>query len=217
MTSRKKYHSLFFSVLFLCSVCHFGKTQNAHEIKKMRIGFTYGVGSQDYFPIRSVDYKYDLKYYKLQLHSPWKIKNKWRFEFIFEPSIYIADHQLLNIYYIEPESGEDYLERRELFSQPRRINEYVLNVGLLFRFFPLDEISAYGMGSIGPMISDTETERLAKGFAFSDILAFGITGHFNRIALDLRYVFRHVSNANIQLPNQGHNSSNIEAGILYQW
>ena len=177
----------------------------------------YGKGSQDNFPISSEDYKYDLEYYKLQIHYPLKIKNKWRYEFIFEPSIYFADHQLLNIYYIPEENGGDYLERRNRFSQPRTITEYVVNIGLLFRFFPFDHLSTYGMGSIGPMISDKETERMAKGFAFSDILAFGITVHLDRIGLDLRYVFRHVSNANIQHPNQGHNSSNIEAGILLQW
>ncbi len=214
-----RMHSVIFIGLFLFSFIGFIPepcTAQTADIE-YRLGLSYGRGSQDQFPIRSPDYLYDLYYFKFQFHYPIGGKRRWKTEFIAEPSVYIAEHQLLNIYYITPESGENYQEQRDQFSKKRTINEYVVNLGLLLRYALFDDLSVYGMASIGPMISDTETERLAQGFAFSDIIAFGTTYHFDHLAFDFRYVFRHVSNANLQSPNIGHNSSSIEAGILFLW
>jgi hypothetical protein len=69
------------------------------------------------------------------------------------------------------------------------------------------------LGSIGPMISDTETERLAKGFAFSDIVDLGVGYKVGKIMFEVRPGVRHVSNANLQSPNSGLNSSNINFSI----
>ncbi|AOW21999.1 hypothetical protein LPB138_03805 [Urechidicola croceus] len=77
-------------------------------------------------------------------------------------------------------------------------------------------MSIYAQGSIGPMITDTETERMAKGFAFSDVLSFGLSYKIKTIILDLRYGVRHVSNAELQQPNSGYNSTNFEFGFLVE-
>ena len=64
----------------------------------------------------------------------------------------------------------DYLAKREKFTKLKDVKKYVLNIGFLVRKPVFESPSIYVLGSIGPMITDTETERLSKGFAFADVL-----------------------------------------------
>jgi hypothetical protein len=84
----------------------------------------------------------------------------------------------------------------------------------VFRYRSDKKMSFFMMGSVGPMISDTQTERLAKGFAFSDIIAAGVTYKTGKVMFEVRPGLRHVSNANLQFPNCGHNSTNIDFGLF---
>ncbi len=65
------------------------------------------------------------------------------------------------------------------------------------------------------MITNKETERLAKGFAFSDIFGFGFQYKMDRLVFEIRPGIRHVSNLDFQFPNCGHNSTTIDFGILF--
>jgi hypothetical protein len=65
------------------------------------------------------------------------------------------------------------------------------------------------------MFIDTETERLSKGFAFSDVLALGVTFKIDKIVLDIRPSLRHISNAGLQGSNAGFNTSNVEFGVSF--
>lgn len=183
------------------------------ESKSLRIGLNYGIGKQPFFPFSSPDYKYDLNGYKFMINYPLKKSKKFSYELQVEPGIYSARHQLLNEYFIQPKAGTDYLELREIFTKRKTITEYVLNVGMVVRYNFKEKMSFFFLGSIGPMISDTETERLAKGFAFSDIVALGISYKVGKIEFEIRPGLRHNSNANLKQPNSGHNSSNIDFGI----
>ena len=73
------------------------------------------------------------------------------------------------------------------------------------------------MVSTGPMISDKETERLAKGFAFSNVIALGISFKVQKFEFDIRPNFRHVSNAGLSSPNIGFNTKNIEFGLSFRF
>lgn len=183
------------------------------ESKSLRIGLNYGIGKQPFFPFSSPDYKYNLNGYKFMINYPLKKSKKFSYELQVEPGIYSARHQLLNEYFIQPKAGTDYLELREIFTKRKTITEYVLNVGMVVRYNFKEKMSFFFLGSIGPMISDTETERLAKGFAFSDIVALGISYKVGKIEFEIRPGLRHNSNANLKQPNSGHNSSNIDFGI----
>ncbi len=185
------------------------------ESKILRLGVNYGIGKQQFFPFSSTDYTYKVKGYKVLFNYRIKKTAIFCYELQIEPGIYSASHQLLNEYFIQPNRGADYLEQRELFTKEKSITEYVLNVGFLVRYAPKDKLSFFVLGSIGPMISDTETERLAKGLAFSDIVAFGVAYKVRKIMVEIRPGLRHVSNANLQYPNSGHNSSNIDFGISF--
>ena len=64
------------------------------------------------------------------------------------------------------------------------------------------------------MIIDTRTERMAKGFAFSDIFSFGFSYKIKKVILDLRYGVRHVSNFQLKSPNSLYSSRNFEISFL---
>ena len=88
-----------------------------------------------------------------------------------------------------------------------------MGIGLCVRK-PISKIaSIYILASVGPMITDTETERLSKGFAFSDVLALGLSLKVDKVMFDIRPSLRHVSNAQLQSSNAGFNTKNIEFGM----
>ncbi|WP_340076306.1 acyloxyacyl hydrolase [Leptobacterium sp. I13] len=205
---KQYFLSVFLSVLFFVDL-------NAQE-KKIRVGFNSGFGTQKSIPFNKKDYNYKTNFYKAQINYTLKEKRKWVFELNIEPGIYIAEHQLLNKFFVQPSRGDDYLEQRERFTKEKTINEYVLNVGIVFKYPIYKKLNTYALVSIGPMYSDTETERLAKGFAFSDILGVGLMYNIKNTFFDIRGSLRHVSNANLQFPNNGHNSVNIEMGVSFK-
>jgi hypothetical protein len=185
------------------------------KIYPMSIGLNYGSASQDNFISNNYDYLYENRFFKLQISYPLYQK-KLQLELLIEPSVYYSKHQLLNSFFIVPESGPDFIERRELFTQKRSFEEYALNIGIVVRYPILDNLNTYILGSVGPMISNDDTERLKKGFAFSDILGFGINFIYERLIFDVRLTLRHNSNANLSQPNHGHNSVGIESGIAFK-
>lgn len=174
-----------------------------------KIGFHYGIGSRTNFLMENTDYFYELKFYKFQLYYEFK-KGKVNWEFLVQPEYNIAQHELLNKYFVYTE------EEREEFMQLRTIHEYVLNFGIVVRKEINSILSIYALGSIGPGYMDRGTERLAKGIAFSDNLALGLSFEpFPDFMIELRPCYRHLSNANLKRPNSGHDSLNFEFGLSY--
>jgi hypothetical protein len=200
---------LLFIIGFLIGTNSFSQGKD----RSIRIGISYGMGTQQIFPYNNSDYNYNVHGYKGLINYPLKISGKFSYELQIEPGIYLASHRLLNKYFIQPDRGSNYLELRDLFTQEKTITEYALNVGMVVRYSLAKNFSGFVLGSIGPMFSDTETERLARGFAFSDIFAFGVAYKVGKIMFEIRPGIRHVSNLNTQYPNSGHNSSNIDFGI----
>ncbi len=210
----KNLFSMGIFIVFL--TCYNSYSQkNIESNKKIRLGFNYGFGKQESFPFNSVDYSYDIQFYKFQLNYQLIEKRKWIFEINIEPGIYFSEHQLLNKHYVRPDFGDDYLEKRLEYTSKKQIKEYVLNMGLLAKYNIFKNLGTYVLGSVGPMYFDTDTERMKEGLAFSDILGLGITYKIKKFYLDIRYSIRHVSNLNISLPNNGLNSTNIEFGLTY--
>jgi hypothetical protein len=200
-------------LLVFLNVVAISQLYSQQENRLLRLGIDYGTGKQPFFPFNSSDYLYKVSGYKILLNYQIKKKGVFCYELQIEPGIYSAKHQLLNEYFIQPDRGSDYLEQREFFAKEKTITEYVLNVGIVVRYNAKERLSFFVLGSLGPMISDTETERLAKGFAFSDIIAIGMGYKVGKVMFEISPGLRHVSNANLQKPNSGHNSSNIDFGI----
>jgi hypothetical protein len=181
--------------------------------RPVRLGICYGTGTQQIFPYNNKDYIYNVNGYKILINHPVGITGKLSYELQFEPGIYFAKHQLLNEYFVQPKDGTDYLEQRKIFTQEKTITEYVLNAGFQVRYCIKPGLSLSLIGGIGPIYSDTETERLARGFAFSDVVAIGMAYKTGKLMFEIRPGLRHVSNADLKYPNSGHNSSNIDFGI----
>ena len=210
----RKLPSCFFIVVFL--VCHLSKAQGQLAVEPdtshAHIGLNYGRASQSIFPFDNPNYSYETQYLKLQIRNSILKKSAIQLNLLIEPSFYIARHQLLQESFIQP-TTPDYLELRKKFSRKRTFYEYALNVGIMARLLPQSMISPYLLGSIGPMLSSSDTERLKKGFAFSDILGLGLLYRINSSYVDLRITLRHNSNANLATPNSGHNSVGLELGF----
>mgnify|MGYP006209803321 CR=1 FL=1 len=121
----------------------------------------------------------------------------------------------MNLYFVKPETP-DFEQKREEYTKLKNIHEYVMNVGFVVRK-PIGKIySCYFLGSIGLLITDTETERMSKGFAFADVLALGFSVNADKFQFDIRPSLRHVSNAGLGSNNAGYNTKNIKLGISYQ-
>lgn len=198
---------LLFVIMFLLGVFD-ASAQTKKE--NFAIGFNYGIGSE--FPNRN--YTFTNQFYKLQLYYRLKETKHFQFEIVVQPEVNFATHQLLNFYFVKPETP-DYIRKREEYTKLKDIHEYVLNLSFLIRK-PIGKIfSVYALGSIGPMITDTETERMTNGFAFADVFALGISVQVNQFRFDVRPSVRHVSNAGLNSENAGYNTKNIEIGISY--
>ena len=195
---------IFVCVFIFSAATFYGQNMN----KETRIGFGYGFGNE----IKNRNYSYSNSYYKLQIYHLVKETQNFKYELVIQPEINFATHQLLNLYFVTPDE-ENYLEKREKFTKLKNIREYAFGIGLCVRT-PISEwASIYALGSIGPMITDTETERLSKGFAFSDVLAIGLSMKVDNLLFDLRPSLRHISNAGLSNSNAGFNTKNIEFGI----
>ena len=192
-------------LIFIFSITTFYGQNTKRETS---IGFHYGFGNE----IKNKNYSYSNSYYKIQLGYVLKETKNFKYELVLQPELNFATHQLLNLYFVTPEEP-DYIEKREKFTKLKDIKEYALGIGLCVRK-PVSKIaSIYILASLGPMITDTETERLSKGFAFSDVLALGFSLKVDKVIFDVRPSLRHVSNAQLQSSNAGFNTKNIEFGL----
>ncbi|MWB96503.1 outer membrane beta-barrel protein [Flavobacterium sp. GA093] len=174
------------------------------------IGFNYGFGSE----FNNRNYTFTNNFYKAQLYYQVKKTSYFEFEILVQPEVNFGTHQLLNFYFVQP-SEPDYLEKRERFTKLKDVHEYVLNLGFLVRKPIGGSCSFYVLGSVGPMINDTETERMSEGFAFADVFAVGFSVKVESFQFDVRPSIRHVSNAGFNDKNSGYNTRNIEFGVSY--
>ena len=104
--------SLVLWMILIFSIKVFAQNKQANTYK-LRLGFNTGFGTQGSFPFNSTDYLYNVQFYKFQINYLAMHRSKWNFEINLEPSYYLAEHQLLNKYYVKPEDGDDYLEKRD--------------------------------------------------------------------------------------------------------
>lgn len=198
-------------IFFILTVVFSSMTLYAQDkTSRIELGFNYGFGNE----LKNNNYTYTNSYYKLQLYYKIKETKNFRYELLLQPGLNFATHQLLNPDFVQPDEP-NYIEKRERYTKLKDIKEYVLNIGILIRKPVFKKASIYFLGSTGPMIIDTETERLSKGFTFSNTLALGITFKLNKITFDIRPNFRHVSNAGLQSLNSGYNTKNIDFGFSF--
>jgi hypothetical protein len=199
--------NLFFILSLVFSFCTLYCQDSKH---KWSLGFHYGFGDE----LKNNDYAYSNRYIKGQFCFSVINTRYFKYELLLQPEVNFARHQLLNRYFVTPDES-NFEEKRAYYTRIKNINEYVLNIGVIARKPISKNHSIYLLISVGPMINDTETERLSKGFAFSDVLALGFSIKTNKVILDIRPNLRHVSNAQLQRSNAGYNTKNIEFGFFF--
>ncbi len=92
--------------------------------------------------------------------------------------------------------------------------EIGIGVGLENRFIISPSLSAFTHVIIGPSYFSTHTIRQSYGFIFSDNAGLGLTYSMgNQWAIQGEWRIRHLSNANLNMPNQGVNTNNFLVGI----
>jgi hypothetical protein len=195
----------YFTLIFLL----FFSTVHAQEEKhSISFGLYYGFGKD----IKNKNYTYDNQYFKLQFCNLIKESKDIKYEFLIQTQVNFVQHQLLNQDYVSVDVP-NYLEKREEYAKLKNIKDYRLNFGLIVSKSLTESLSVFVLASVGPMITDTETERLSKGFAFSNVLSLGFSLKINRLVFEFRPNFNHLSNAGLQKINNGFNSLNLEFGL----
>lgn len=177
---------------------------------KWAVGASYGLGNE----LKNTDYSYTNRYLKGQIYYTLKQTKNFEFQILLEPEVNFATHQLLNFYFVTPDEP-NFEERRKKFTKLKDIREYVLHVGFIIRKPISEHFNFYVLASVGPLITDTETERLSKGFAFSDVFGLGFSYRMKNVILDFRPNLRHNSNAGLQSSNAGFNTLNFDFGIVF--
>ena len=198
--------SILLFIFFIGLSVDFGQ----EKASKFSVGASYGFGNE----LKNTDYTYTNRYVKGQVYYSLKTTKNFEFQVLLEPEINFATHQLLNFYFVTPDEP-NFEERRARFTKLKDIREYVLHVGFLVRKPLTERFSIYILGSVGPMFTDTETERLSKGFAFSDVLGLGISYKTKHVTFDFRPNLRHNSNAGLQNSNAGFNTLNYDFGVVF--
>ncbi len=186
------------------------------KLKWLRTGFVYGFSAQNKYIRQDSDYLYNSNTYKFSNHFHLYKKNRYSWEITAEASYYKSKHECYNIWHEYFTSSSNIEAERARFLPLKDMNEYVLNFGILYRGWLSENLSFYANGSIGPMYIDTGSERLKKGFAFSDIFALGFNYKKNRFSVDIKTMIRHVSNANLKYPNFGYNAVGFELGTYFE-
>lgn len=93
--------------------------------------------------------------------------------------------------------------------------EFGLNLGIR-NYIKINEgFYFYQMLGSGPHYISAKVARQASGFIFSDNLALGVLLQVTKknLFLNIQYVQRHISNANLKSPNGGINSYNFTIGL----
>lgn len=176
----------------------------------LMIGFLYGFGHE----FKNKNYTFDNQFYKIHVGYVIKKTKRYTWELVVEPEINLGRHQLINPFFITSDDP-DYIIKREYYSKMNNVNQYILNLGICIRKPISKTLSIFILGSSGSLISDAKTERLAKGFALSNVLAIGIDLELNTFIFEIKPSFRHVSNAGFKSPNLGFNTANIEFGFYF--
>lgn len=180
------------------------------EKHRFMFGFAYGFGNE----IRKKDYTLSNQFVKFQWNYSLKTTADFSYVVVVQPEVNFSHHQLLNPYFVKPDE-QNYEALREQFTKRKAVLNYVLNVGGQIQKPISQTLCIYILGSIGPMVTDTETERLSKGFAFSDVIALGFSFKTETGSFAIQPSLRHVSNAGFKSSNAGFNTQNIEFCLLF--
>ena len=175
------------------------------ETSKNKIGFSIGYGDQEIKILGlgvdlKVDYSYEIFF--AQFHYVHSILNNYPWEIALV---------------LQTEYGITYYKPNKNFQVNLRSQEIGMGAGVIFSYNLVDDLlNTYFLVSTGPHYSQKSPDRQVSGFMFNSNLDIGVIIYMqNNLSFDLRTGFRHLSNANLKIPNGGINNWIISFGILY--
>jgi hypothetical protein len=113
--------------------------------------------------------------------------------------------------YSEPQVNLVFIKKG---SEEKTDFEFGLNIGFKHMYPVWKNIYTYILIGTGPHFVTVHSIKQARGFIFSDNFGAGFYFFNNKnIALNTGFRLRHLSNANIKLPNSGINTFNYFIGI----
>lgn len=175
------------------------------ETSKNKIGFSIGYGDQVVKILGlgvdlKVDYSYEIFF--AQFHYLHSILNNYPWEIAL---------------ILQTEYGITYYKPNKNFQVNLRSQEIGMGAGVIFSYNLVDDLlNTYFLVSTGPHYSQKSPDRQISGFMFNSNLDIGVIIYMqNNLSFDIRTGFRHLSNANLKIPNGGINNWIISFGILY--
>lgn len=184
---------VFISLLFSSNN---GISQDYDLLKsKNKIGVSIGHGGQYIVPV-SYDYNATI----FQVHYFRRIfgNDKWSVDLNLMPN-FVTTYFYKNL--------QDSIRHNSY--------EFGLNGGVILRRAVAGQTSLYMALTAGPHYIEETPDRQRPGFIFSDNLSLGMLIGLNKqIYLDLRASLRHVSNAQLMLPNKGMNNVLFYIGAI---
>ncbi|NNE28629.1 MAG: hypothetical protein HKN16_03285 [Saprospiraceae bacterium] len=189
--------SLIILFLLLFSSVSFSQDIPAYNMAKDRFGMIVGYGNQDYI---TVDYDYKVVFFQFQHYRRLLKKRGWGIDWHSQPQFNVTR-------YLQSPNAKEY----------KTGIEFGVNGSLFFyKNFFVDKLIAYASISSGPHFVSGVPDRQSRGFIFSDNWFVGAQIKMGeRLWLDIRPLFRHISNLGITNPNGGVNNAVYSLGILW--
>lgn len=186
---------LFFSISLAAQGSFFNNTHSK------RIGFNLGFSPKPLNDLLlDIPYDYQLYLFQFQYSHGLRKKRAWQFDVLVQPQ---WNHTAF----------------RKTDNAPELTNgvEFGVNAGIFCEhWFGEDKIGIFACLSAGPHYVSGTPDRQRDGFIFSDNLFVGV--HV-KIAphcwLDIRPGIRHISNANLKIPNRGVNNAILGIGMMW--
>lgn len=209
-TSMRIYFLIFFSTIFL--------TTTAQEPKPPTYwGIHFGYGTQQTAPFHLLDYDFEQGHVLGQLGLKNIVLKKLHITLLAEGGYYYAQHQLINKWFTTTEFFSDFPDDfQQSMLQKKSIHQLVFHAAIELSHLITPKTQLFGYAAIGPMWTSQQTERLAKGIAFSDNIGVGLKFKlYQNMWLSNLVVLRHESNADLQFPNSGHNTLGVRIGVVF--
>ncbi len=184
----------------------YSQNQKREPFQLEKIGFQISQLNEQNFLFDDPDYFLTGTTVKFQLFYPLKDIGNWDFNLVVQPQVQLLQHRLDNPSFIQPiDYPNNFLDLRERLVQKRNMSLYGFDLGIQLRRRLLKNTFFEFTASLGLAYIDSDTERLALGFTFTEGLSFGLAKAFTDCEIYLGGSLHHISNFNIQEPNSGYN------------
>ena len=180
-------------------------------------GIHVGYATQQAFPFKNKDYTLTQNNILVCLRLQQFQLGSFKVDVLSELGYYFSKHQLRNKWFTTTSNFNDFPENfQEKMLVEKNIHQLAAHLGVTLNWFLSSRIAVFGYGSVGPMWTSQETERLAAGFAFSDNIGLGVKVKYKQnFWISSALILRHESNANLKFPNSGHNSVGLRLGVMF--